>query len=561
MLLTALLSLLAGGLTVLAPCVLPFLPVIVGGSLSGERRRPYLIAGSLVVSLIASTLLLKASTILIKVDPMVWTTVSGGIVILLGLSMLFPAAWAKVSNVLHLDHGSHTLLDKAKSHKSGSLSAILTGVALGPVFSSCSPIYAWVIASVLPASPAAGVVYLGLYCLGVAAALLGISLAGRKVINRLKWAANPRGTFQRVIAILFILVGLFIATGVDKKVQTWAVANLPSTGALEEKLVPRDLPAEVSNGSDKKDSEGFNADYEAPELKDLQDWINSDPLTLEELRGRVVLIDFWTYSCINCIRTQPYLNAWYAAYHDQGFEIIGVHAPEFAFERVPENVRQAVQDAQIEYPVALDNDFATWGAFNNHYWPAKYLIDADGRVRYTHFGEGGYEETEANIRALLNTSGAMADPVTAGQHAAHGQSPETYLGTDRAMGYVGTPRLKKGTEDYQPRAEITSNRWTLGGWWQVDGESITARSDGATLTYRFDGRQMFLVMSGPPGSAVQVRVNGEEQYPGVDVTDGVAQVGEARLYRLVDLPEFTTGTLVELTFSQGVQANAFTFGG
>lgn len=558
MVFTAFLSLVAGLLTVLAPCVLPFLPVIVGGSLSGERRRPYLIAASLVFSLIVFTMLLKASTLLISVDPVVWTSISGGLVIALGVFMLFPGLWARITTWLRLDQGSHALLDKAKPHSGGTLSAVATGAALGPVFSSCSPTYAWVIASVLPASPVLGMVYLGLYCFGVAVALLMISLLGRKLIDKLKWAADPRGVFQRGIAILFIVAGLFITTGVDKKVQTWAVGWVPSFSAVEEQAIPKNSPN--LDGAGMPETDGFNANYSAPELADLQEWINSEPLTISELRGKVVLIDFWTYSCINCIRTQPHLNAWYSAYHDQGLEIIGVHAPEFAFEKIPENVKQAVEDAQIAYPVALDNNFATWRAFNNHYWPAKYLIDQHGQVRYTHFGEGEYDQMEANIRTLLGASGETTQAEFDGGYAP-GQSPETYLGTDRSQGFRGDPNLQDGITTYQPTDDLDSGEWTLGGQWEVDAESITAVSDGATLRYRFDGREMFLVMGGPPGSSVRVQVNGVDQAAGSDVVDQVAQVGENRLYRLVELPRFATGTVVELTFSAGVQANAFTFGG
>lgn len=548
MLFTALLSLVAGVLTVLAPCVLPFLPVIVGGSLGGGRRRPYLIAASLVVSLMAFTLLLKASTVLIAVDPRVWTILSGSIVVLLGISMLFPALWTRVAGVLKLGEGSHALLDKARSGRSGTLSAIATGAALGPVFSSCSPTYAWVIATVLPASQVAGLAYLTLYCIGMAGALLAIALVGRRLIDKLAWAADPRGWFQRTVAVLFIIVGLSIATGVDKAVQTWAAEWAPSVTKVEE---------DALRG---RSADGTEQSRPAPELRGIQGWVNSDPTTLEQLKGKVVLIDFWTYSCINCMRTQPYLNAWYDAYHDQGFEIIGVHAPEFAFEKERANVERAVQQAGIRYPVALDNNFATWNAYDNHYWPAKYLIDREGNIRYMHFGEGQYATTEGKIRELLGASG----PTTTAQPmggAGLGQSAETYLGLGRARGFVGTPPLQSGSVDYTPADALASGQWTLGGRWKADGESITAESEGATLQFRFSGREMYLVMGGPPGSTVGVRVDGQVQHPGGDVTDGVVKVGDYRLYRLVSLPQTAPGTLVELTFSPGVKANAFTFGG
>ena len=554
MLVTAFLSLIAGVLTVLAPCVLPFLPVIVGGSVGhGSKARPYVIAASLVGSLLLFTLLLKATTAFLTIDPRVWAIGSGTLVVLLGLAMLFPGVWARLSGVARFDKAHH-LLDKARSQRSEMWNAVLTGAALGPVFSSCSPTYAWVIATVLPASPAEGMFYLAIYCVGMAGALLAISLAGRRLIKKLGWAANPRGWFQRAIAILFIAVGLLVATGLDKTIQTWAVDKFPSLSSFEEKLIPTD----TKPGSAPALESSVQA-APAPEFTGIKEWINSAPFTLQDLRGKVVLVDFWTYSCINCVRTQPYLNAWYERYHDAGLEIVGVHAPEFAFEKLPENVRKAVEDAEIKYPVALDNNFATWRAYNNHYWPAKYLIDAEGKVRWTHFGEGDYEEAEAQIRALLGEGGSGASKPTDTLTHTRGQSPETYLGTARAMGYVEP--LVTGEHDYGSAKEPGgTSRWTLAGKWSADQESILAVSGGAQLRYRFAGKEMYLVADGPVGAKIRVEVEGAVQPGGADVMGGVVTIDGARMYRLVRLPEATTGTTVTLTFDKDIRANAFTFG-
>ncbi len=550
----AFLSLVAGVLTVLAPCVLPFLPVIVGGSLGhGSRRRPYLIAGSLVASLLVFTLLLKASTAFLSIDPRIWAIGSGALVVLLGLAMLFPRVWSRVAQWTRLD-SSHGLLDKARAQRSETTGALLTGAALGPVFSSCSPTYAWVIATVLPASPVAGMIYLGIYCVGVAGALLAISLAGRKLINRLGWAGNPRGRFQRAVAVLFIVVGLLVATGVDKQLQTWAADKFPSLSAFEQGLIPSSDAVPGVAGDSQSRALGS-----APELSGITHWVNSEPTTLQAQRGKVVLVDFWTYSCINCMRTQPYLNAWYDRYHAAGLEIIGVHAPEFAFEKVPENVERAVREAGIRYPVALDNDFATWKAFKNQYWPAKYLIDKDGTVRWTHFGEGGYDQAEAQIRELLGEGGDKAEVSGDVLHPTPGQSPETYLGMRRASG--NQMELVGGEHDYgQPEGPQDTNRWTLSGRWSADEESVTALQDGAQLRYRFAGSEVYLVMDGPAGAKVRVHVEGMDSPGGADVQGETVTLSGARLYRLVRLPQATEGATVTLTFDAGVRANAFTFG-
>ncbi len=411
MVITALLSFIAGLLTALAPCVLPLLPIILGGSFDPEdrdRKRPYIITASLVASLILFTILLKASTILIGVDPKVWVYISGTLVIILGLFMLFPDLWAKIIGRLGFEHRSQSLLGSAFKNKNKTISAIFIGAALGPVFSSCSPTYAWVLATVLPSNTLLGLFYLAIYCLGVATSLLAIALLGRKLLEKVKWASNPKGWFQRIIAILFIIVGLFIITGWDKKAQTWLVdKDYFNLIQLEQKLVPGEDSAKAPQPSaSNSNKQVFNIDpYQAPELQEIVAWVNSNPQTIAGLKGKVVLIDFWTYSCINCQRTEPYLNAWYDKYKDNGFVIIGVHAPEFAFEKVPENVSNAVKEAGIKYPVALDNNFATWRAYSNRFWPAKYLIDKDGQVRYTHFGEGDYDITESTIQALLKEAG------------------------------------------------------------------------------------------------------------------------------------------------------------
>lgn len=240
--LIALLSLIGGFLSVLAPCVLPLLPIIIGGGLTGkqDKKRPYIIAGSLVISLILFTLLLKISTALIGIDPNVWNYLSGGIVIALGLAMLFPHYWDILIAKVGVQSKSQQLLGKA-GQKAGLLQPILTGVALGPVFSSCSPMYAWVIATVLPESTVKGAIYLGFYCVGLSVSLLLIALLGRRLIDKIGWATNPSGWFQRTIAIIFILVGLSIITGFQKTVQTYLVdRDVLNIKSLEEALLPGD---------------------------------------------------------------------------------------------------------------------------------------------------------------------------------------------------------------------------------------------------------------------------------------------------------------------------------
>ncbi|MCA9327859.1 redoxin domain-containing protein, partial [Candidatus Saccharibacteria bacterium] len=447
-------------------------------------------------------------------------------------------------------------------------SAILTGAALGPVFSSCSPTYAWVLATVLPSNVALGVFYLIIYCAGVAIALLGVALLGRRLLEKATWATDPKGWFQRAIAILFILVGLFIITGWDKKVQTWLVdKDVLNLLQIEQQLVPSN---ESSNSASSNSSSAskFNVDpYNAPELTGITGWINTDPITLADLKGKVVLIDFWTYSCINCQRTQPYLNAWYDRYHDDGFVIVGVHAPEFAFEKVKSNVQEAAERENIKYPIAMDNDFKTWRAYDNKYWPAKYLIDKNGQVRYTHFGEGAYEETEQNIQTLLGETGSTVSSQLGADTSQQrvGQSPETYLGYERGERFANAPQFAADkTVNYTLSNTLSTNQWSLGGPWQI-GDTQSVAKGTSTLRYKFSAREVYLVMDGPTDTPLTLTVNGQKvtasSNGGEDVdANGNVSLDGPRMYKLVKLPEFRTGQTLDISVPAGVSVNAFTFG-
>lgn len=570
-------SFLAGILTVFAPCVLILLPVIVGSSLATDankktdRLKPLIISISLGVSVLLFTLLLKASTLLINVDPQVWKSISGGIVIILGLSLLFPLMWAKLSARVGLENSTNSFLGKV-TKKSGVGGYILTGAALGPVFSACSPVYAVILATVLPVNLALGLVYMTLYATGLSLALLAIALGGRRLTKRLNWSAKPNGWFRRSLAILLILVGLAVITGVDKKVQTWILIHVPfNSTKLEEKLIPSSSSNQSSNSiGGEKAVFNIKEPYQAPELQDIQNWVNSAPLTLASLKGKVVLIDFWTYSCINCQRTQPYLNKWYDKYKNDGLVIIGDHAPEFAFEKVPENVRNAVKEANIKYPVALDNNFTTWNAYKNQFWPAKYLIDKDGKVRYTHFGEGMYDETEGAIQALLKETGQkITQGIEKNNGSApirNGQTPETYLSYERGERFGNTDQFEADiSKNYTLPTNLQDNQWALGGSWKIGPKESVSTADNSVLRVKFTAREVYLVMSGPSDQPVTLKLNGQSVTSsangGSDVdSSGQVHLNGARLYRLIKLPKFTKNGVLDITVPNGTTINAFTFG-
>lgn len=315
-----------------------------------------------------------------------------------------------------------------------------------------------------------------------------------------------------------------------------------------------------------------------PPLSGAVQWLNSPPLSAEALKGKVVLVDFWTYSCINCLRSLPYVKAWAEKYRDQGLVVIGVHAPEFAFERDVGNVTKAVKDLGIDYPVAIDNDYRIWRAFDNQYWPAHYFADAQGRIRYQHFGEGEYAESERVIQQLLREAGnaqvtggliqAEAKGVQQAADMNEVRSPETYVGYQRSENFVPQASLAPDTiAAYDVPAQLALNDWGLRGQWKVGAESARSTAPGGALVYRFHARDLHLVLGpGSDGRPVRFKVLIDGQAPGADhgvdvAPDGSGQVTEQRLYQLVR----QAGDVAEHTFSieflePGVQAYAFTFG-
>lgn len=554
-----LLSFVAGILTVLAPCVLPVLPVIIGGSMAsvGSKWKPLVIVTSLAVSILLFTLLLKATVLFIGVPFEALTAISGGIIVLVGLVLLFPKVWDAINLKLGF-YKSEGMLQQAKG-KGGLWGDILLGAALGPVFSSCSPTYAIIVATVLPVNFTEGLLNLIVYSIGLALPLLLIAYLGRAAVTKVRWLADPNGWFKRLMGLLLILVGIFVLTGLDKKLQTYLIDNgLLGTTAIEQQLVDMALPQQQQTSTPTTGSGiTFPYNYPAPELQGLDNWLNSKPLTMQELRGKVVLVDFWTFSCINCIRTLPYMRDLQAKYADKGLVILGIHAPEFAFERVPENVAKSVKEYDLKYPIALDNNFATWRAFENRYWPAKYLIDKEGKVRYTHFGEGEYEETEKAIQALLG----VTDMPTTSKGIDPGfekiRTPEIYIGAARRENFGGN----------RVPAELPQNTFYLTGDWQVDDESATLQSDEGSIVIRYTAPKANIVLEGMDTPA-EVFLDGKSlttSQLGADtrLQDGksVSTINEARLYNFSATNEENPTHTLEVKFSKsGVKAFAFTFG-
>ena len=511
-----LLSFLAGVLSVFAACVLPLLPVIVGGSLAaGSRRRTYTIVASLAVSVVAFTLLLKASTALIGIPEELWRYLSGGIIVVLGLLILFPGLWVKLPGVNLLNRESNKLLG-AGYQRGGFWGDILMGAALGPVFASCSPTYFLILATVLPAQPLIGTVYLAAYAAGLSLALLAVAIMGERLIRRLGVTLDPGGKFFKGVGVLLLVVGVLVFTGTMRQVEAWFVER-----GLDATFIERYFMGEPTQTPASPQTSFVSANMKdglykkAPELVSPDGYINTEgkPITLAELRGKkVVLLDIWTYSCINCQRTFPYLKDWYAKYKDEGLEIIGIHTPEFAFEKVKANVEKAAKGFGLTYPIVQDNQYQTWNALGNQYWPRKYLVDIDGYIVYDHIGEGAYAETEMAIqKALLERAERLGDdipevapPNVSESAGGRARSPETYFGAWRNTNFGNGAAREEGRQVLALPEKLSPNVFYLGGTWNFEYEYVSNESRNAQLRFIYDAKDVYFVAAAD--TPVRIRV-------------------------------------------------------
>jgi cytochrome c biogenesis protein CcdA/thiol-disulfide isomerase/thioredoxin len=566
-------SFLAGVLTVLAPCVLPLLPIIIGGSIGdGHKWRPYVIAGSLTVSVVAFTLLLKASTLFIAVPESILKSISAGIIIFLGLSSVFPSMWTKAMRVIGFQRKSEEAL-QAAGERTSLWRDILVGSALGPVFSSCSPTYFLILATVLPVSFTKGTVYLSAYALGLALMLLAIGLLGRKLVSKIAFMADPNGLFRRGLGVLFIIAGVLIFFGIDKKISTYILdhgyfdVTKIETRFFQEKndsvsLDGAQCTDEFCTNTQKLGGGKQYAMYQ--EITKPAGFVNSVPFTLKESIGKeIILLDFMTYSCINCIRTFPYLKAWDEKYRKLGLKIVAIHTPEFAFEKKKENVEEAMRKYGLTFPVVLDNDYGTWNAYGNRYWPRKYLIDLDGNIVYDHIGEGQHDETEKKIQQLLreraerlrqDINGLLRETVVVADEEVHAKSKETYFGYARTLG------VENGSIDpgkvvvYTKPTRIEPNKVYLVGPWKTEAEYIEAAGPGAEILFQYEASKIFGVMSPGDKDAVEVVIekDGEVMSPITVSREDLFMIGEDQ-----NIGEHTIRLIPQTT---GFRLFTFTFG-
>jgi cytochrome c biogenesis protein CcdA/thiol-disulfide isomerase/thioredoxin len=579
-----LLAYLGGVLTIVSPCILPVLPFVFARS-----DQPFRKSGLPLLGGMALTFALVASLATIGGGWAVRANQFGRVAALVlfaifGLTLLFSSLAERLSRPL-VRLGNRLSSDSGSGAGPSAGSSFLLGIGTGLLWAPCAgPILGLILTgAALSGASAHTALLLLAYALGAATSLAIALLAGGRVFAAMKRSLGAEEWVRRILGVAVLAAVAAVALGLDRGFLTRV--SLANTSGLEQRLVDRFRPAaqekKVVLQQTVDVTAGASADGVPATLPDLSGataWINSQPLTPASLRGKVVLIDFWTYSCINCLRTLPYIKAWNAKYKDSGLVIIGVHTPEFPFEKDEANVRKAVRDLGITYPVAMDDNYAIWRAFNNEYWPADYFVDATGRIRFHHFGEGAYDESEMWIRTLLEEANHKPLPGAATPIAASGieaapddsdvQSPETYIGYDRAENFASPGGFAPDRAHvYSAPTDWKLNQWALAGEWKDGDQIATALKPGASISFRFHARDLHLVL-GPTadGKPVRFRVTLDGAAPGADHgmdtdTEGNGVVTENRLYQLVR----QNGQIRDRTFRveflvPGVRAYSFTFG-
>lgn len=576
MLILLIFAFISGLVTILAPCIWPLLPIILSSTTSGGHRKPLGITLGIMTSFALFTLTLSYIVKIIPFDPDILRLFAVIVIGFLGLTLVIP----KLSAVLEgwVSRLSGRFAVQRPTQGSGFQSGYITGFSLGLVWSPCAgPILATIATLAATQSVNWQIILVTLvYVTGVGIPLFIFATAGSFLFQKSRLLSPYTGRIQQIFGIIMILTALAIFTGYDRVLQAKLLDVIPAYSnflyKLEgqkgvkdelEKLKKGEMPKPEPNtvfsptaptGSDKK---SILPNYgPAPEFVGISKWLNSDPLTIAQLKGKVVLIDFWTYTCINCIRTLPYVTSWYEKYRDKGLVVIGVHTPEFEFEKKTENVLAAIKQYKITYPVAQDNDYKTWRAYDNHYWPAKYLIDASGNIRYFHFGEGEYDKTEQNIQKLLEEVGQNPQmPLTdlPDQTPKSKVTPETYLGLSRMDRFSSKEAPKLGTTTYSLPTTLPLNYWAFGGSWDIQPEYSTSKSD-STLELKFLANKVFLVITPSTTSdIIKISLDGK-------VVDQITAT-EPKLYTLVDLSGNKGTHLLHLDFqNEGTKIYAFTFG-
>jgi cytochrome c biogenesis protein CcdA/thiol-disulfide isomerase/thioredoxin len=580
-----LLAFLGGILTIISPCILPVLPFVFA-----RADQPFRKSG---LPLLAGMAITFAGFAAIATVGGAWVVransygrmVSLVVLAVFGLTLLWPALAERLSRPF-VRLGSRLSQPAGSEPNPSMLRSLLLGVATGLLWAPCAgPILGLILtgAALEGASERSAFLLLA-YAAGAATSLAIALLAGGRVFAALKRSLGAEVWIRSALGVAVLIGVAAIALGLDRGLLTQI--SLASTSGVEQSLIDRFHPAQNNPQKNPggmmmmmsaKASGAPSGPQTMPDLSGAVAWLNSPPLNAEQLKGHVVLVDFWTYSCINCLRSIPYVRAWAEKYKDSGLIVLGIHTPEFAFEKDLDNVKRAVGELKITYPVALDNDYKIWKAFNNSYWPADYLVDATGKIRFHHFGEGKYDESEQQIQQLLkehnpqlSVNGLVKVSATGAEAPPDSdvESPETYVGYDRGDSFLSPGGFQQDAAHvYTVPKHLELNQWGLSGNWTDHAQVASLDSAKGKIVYRFHARDLHLVL-GPPatGKAVRFRVKIDGQAPGanhgVDTDEqGDGKITEQRLYQLIRQKDPIEDHTFEIEFlDPGAQAFAFTFG-
>ncbi|MCR0983820.1 cytochrome c biogenesis protein DipZ [Roseomonas populi] len=576
---------IGGALTILSPCILPVIPfVLARAGRSFLRDTLPMLAGMAITFALVASLGAVGGGWAVRANE-IGRLVAILLLALFGTALLLPG----LANTLARPFvaGGNRLIGAAGGRRWGAAGSLLVGVATGMLWTPCAgPILGLVLTGAALNGANIGTALLLLaYAAGAGTSLAVALLAGRLALAlaTLRGLLGAGEWVRRSLGAA-VLAGV---TVIALRLDTGALARVSyaSTTAAERAVLNRLRPAPTpaaESGAEASDAappyrSSLPVQGSAAPLEGAVHWLNSPPLATEALRDKVVLVDFWTYSCINCIRTTPYLRAWAERYRDQGLVVVGVHTPEFAFEKRLQNVRRAVSDFGITYPVAVDSDYRIWRAWRNNAWPAFYLVDASGRIRYSQFGEGHYDRLEAAIQDLLREAGsgmpagAAAEPrpqaIEAAPDLANIRSGETYVGYRQASNFASRERVRDDAARDYSIGDLRVNEWGLSGNWTVQAEQAVLNVPGGGLDHRFSARDLHLVLGpGGAGSPVRFRVTIDGQAPGADHgadtdAEGYGTVDATRLYQLVRQSGAVRARRFEIRFlDPGVEAFAFTFG-
>jgi len=576
MILLTVFAFLAGIVTILSPCILPILPIILTSTIGGKetgKARPMGVVFGFVLSFTFFTLFLSIIVKISGVSPNLLRTFSIWIITGFGVSLLIPQFQMLIEKAFAR---MFRLLPKGNT-RPGFIPGLLIGLSLGLLWTPCvGPILASVISLAITGTVTFDAFIITLaYSLGTSIPMFLILIGGQRLLQKVPWLLINTAKIQKAFGVIMIITAIAIFFNFDRTVQTYILNAFPQYGIGLTKLEDNELVKnQLKKISEKEQSQTvigkpmsnliLPKGPTAPELIVGGEWFNSKPLTLTQLRGKVVIIDFWTYTCINCQRTFPYVKGWWKKYQDKGLVIIGVHSPEFEFEKDKGNLAKAIRDFGLSYPIVQDNDFSTWRAYENHYWPAKYIIDKDGIIRYSHFGEGRYDETEKVIQGLLMESGAKGVPTNINNPTSktYGRTPETYLGYNRLDNFSSPePIQNNSVSAYSYPSQILDNTFALKGEWNIMGEYAVPKK-GSELSFNFDAKEVFLVMKSQEGksSTIKVYIDGKAQYFGEDNNNGVVTVDSDKLYKLIFLPSPGRHILKLEFLDAGPALFAFTFG-